>query len=392
MLEKLRVENFLSWVDLDFSPQSTNLIVGANNTGKSNLCKVLQFLSCTSGMELDKCADSIMMPRTGLSNFAYSKPRIEFELTATVPFEQDSPKYKYHLSIDIKSMSPNGPALTVESETLEIDCGKFGATTLMTNERGKVALLHERDFEEGRSNYVQTTAPVDSTMLRRLFDLDTNRRANHFKRYLGSWQFYSLSDESLRRSDYQANSFVLWSNGGNLASAISQSKNSDEKSYRSLLDCLRRVEPELEFINFRGGGVEPHIFMYFVDRSGHEVSAWSASSGTLRYLALSYILIAQPFLKQLPLIVIEEPENGLYVRLLREVLRMSHALEPRPQLIFTSHSPYFIDLFDANLQSVFVATKDEYRSTLNPIDVSRAMRYLADKFSLGELHAREMLK
>lgn len=229
-------------------------------------------------------------------------------------------------------------------------------------------------------------------MLHRLYELETNERSNLFKRYLLSWQYYTLSHTELGSSTYKPNDYWLNPHGSNLASVIHRLKKTDEKLYRKLLECLQRVEPDIDFINFGGGDKEPTVWMYFEYKSGDNLAAWTASSGTLRFLALVYILLAQPQLpfSFRPLVMIEEPENGLYVGLLKELLHLPSESPLAPQLLFTSHSPYFIDLFDNKLDSIFVCKRDEHHSTISRIDVEKAKKRLTDH-PLGEQHFREML-
>ena len=114
--------------------------------------------------------------------------------------------------------------------------------------------------------------------------------------------------------------------------------------------------------------------------------AWRASNGTLRLLALSYILTVQPS----SFLIIEEPENGIYVGYLKKLLALINENNNIQQVLFTSHSPYFIDLFDNKLENVFVTNRDKYRSILSNIDIVKAQQNLKD-FSLGEQHFRELL-
>ena len=126
--------------------------------------------------------------------------------------------------------------------------------------------------------------------------------------------------------------------------------------------------------------------MYFEYESGDSLPAWRASNGTLRFLALSYILLAQPN----RFLIIEEPENGIYVGFLKKLMKLIPENKVTSQILFTSHSPYFIDLFDDKLENVFVSNRDKYRSTLSKIDVEKTQQKL-EKYPLGELHFRELL-
>jgi hypothetical protein len=62
----------------------------------------------------------------------------------------------------------------------------------------------------------------------------------------------------------------------------------------------------------------------------------------------------------------------------------------KPQVIFTSHSPYFIDLFDTKLDSVFFLKRDRYQATIVQPDPEKVRKWL-EQFPLGDQHYREML-
>jgi hypothetical protein len=139
------------------------------------------------------------------------------------------------------------------------------------------------------------------------------------------------------------------------------------------------------------------------------------SDGTLRFLAMTYLLVVcnerskeakMPHVTRLgyvipprvsksresniPLIMIEEPENGIYVGHLKPLLQQIDMSGAAGQFIFTSHSPYFIDLFDSNLEGIHVIKPGKPSSVLVKPDPSK-VKALLDQMPLGEMHYREML-
>jgi recombinational DNA repair ATPase RecF len=58
MITTLRVENFRTLVDFEWKPHpKLNILVGPNNSGKTNMCYALRFLSLTArGKTLDEAA------------------------------------------------------------------------------------------------------------------------------------------------------------------------------------------------------------------------------------------------------------------------------------------------------------------------------------------------
>ena len=388
MLQEFRVDNFKSLINIVFKPQEINLFLGKNNSGKTNLCQALQFVGGSSVLPLDECAEQVAGGRFGMTNFAFDKSTIDFYLRAEVPYVEEKLMFEYELTISPPQSRMK--EIKVDQEILSVTGGKFDKTILLENISGRIRLLHEKDFIDGIENYEKKSAPRDTTMLQRLYDGETNARANHFKRYLGNWVCYDLSPTAMRESDYKPNEFVLSTDGSNLASVLYWLKTSNERDYRLLLKFMQQIEPKFDLINFFVGS-ESVVFMLFEDSDGHSLPAWNASNGTLRFLALAYVLLFQTqlIMDSRPLLMIEEPENGIYVGFLKTLLEMTDWSQG-PQIIFTSHAPYFIDLFDKYLDGIFVLNRGDQHTSITQPDIDKVKTRL-EKLPLGEQHFREML-
>lgn len=394
MLQEFRVDNFKSLINIVFKPQEINLLLGNNNSGKTNLCQALQFVGSSSLFKLDECTYRIASWRYGMTNFAFDKSTIDFYLRAEVPYEEDALVFEYELSIsppryNIREEKLIGESeVKVDREILTVTGGKFDKTILLKNISGHIRILHEKDFMDGTENYDETSVPRDATMLQRLYDSETNARANHFKSYLNNWICYDLSPTAMRGSEHKPNEIFLNSDGSNLASVLYWLKTHNERDYRKLMKVMQVVESKFDLINFPVFS-EDHVSMVFEDSDGHSLPAWNASNGTLRFLALAYVLLFQPTMDLRPLLMIEEPENGIYVGFLKTLLEMTDRPQG-PQIVFTSHAPYFIDLFDEYLDGIFVLDRDEQHTSITQPDIDEVKTRL-EHFPLGEQHFREML-
>lgn len=393
MLQEFRVDNFKSLINIAFKPQEINLLLGRNNSGKTNLCQALQFVGASSLFPLNECAERVAGGLLRMTNFAFDKSTIDFYVRAQVPYEGENLVFEYELTISPPENTIGEANVRVDREILTVTGGKFDKTILLENVFGQIRLLHEKNFMAGiaeTTNYVDTNAPRYTTMLQRLYDLETNARANHFKRYLNNWTCYDLSPTAMRGADFKPNEISLNGNGSNLASVLYQLKTSDERNYRKLLKVIQEIEPKLDLINFQIVSDSRAVFMWFEDSDGHSLNAGNASNGTLRFSALAYILLVQPAVVLHPLFMIEEPENGIYVGFLKTLLEMARQSPAHPQIVFTSHAPYFVDLFDAHLDGVFVLHQGEHHTSIRQPNVDEVKKRL-EHFPLGEQHFREML-
>jgi predicted ATPase len=278
----------------------------------------------------------------------------------------------------------------VHSESLKVTGGPFMDRVLLENTAGEVRLLHE-----GESRYVETTAPASATMLCRLFDLQTNRRANLFKRFLGSWGYYNLDPAELRANEAAPMQRVLEPAGSNLSSVLFTLHNEEPREQRRLVEAVKLVEPRLDLISFQSPDPD-HVYMFFEDSQRHRFGVHNVSDGTLRYLAICVLLLASrprdgADLPAPPLVMIEEPENGVYVGHFKPLFERIDPSGAGGQFIFTSHNPYFIDLFDGGLERLHVVRMGAGHSTLVRPDPGRIQQLLG-KFSLGELHFRGLLE
>jgi predicted ATPase len=396
MLKQFRVDNFKSLLNVTFEPSGLNLLVGSNNAGKTNLCLAMRFLALTSAAPLrDLAGQTIEL--WNLANAYLAKPTIDFAVRCTLALEGRPLDFDYELSLAYSRKEAATKTLEVASETLRLTGDGFQDTTLLENKAGAVKLLHEPAFlrESPRETvHVETTAPTDQTLLSRLYDLKTNPRANLFKRYLGSWQYFNFATPLLRGTKARAMDLFLYSDGSNLASVLYSLKSSQERLYRRILESAKAVEPKLDLINFHAPDPE-HVYLFFEDKAGKRFGVEGLSDGTLRYLAICTAVSSyrQAVAEGLPapVLMIEEPENGIYVGHLKPLFEKLEPSGREGQYIFTSHSPYFIDLFDACLEGVWVVRNQGTHSLLTRPDRARLEANLG-KFSLGEMHFRGLLE
>jgi predicted ATPase len=89
--------------------------------------------------------------------------------------------------------------------------------------------------------------------------------------------------------------------------------------------------------------------IHFETRSGKRIRARQASDGAILFLGF----LALAYLPESPgLLLIEEPENGVYPKRLGEVIQLLKRMAARtgnvqiPQIIITTHSPYVVSFFE----------------------------------------------
>jgi predicted ATPase len=191
------------------------------------------------------------------------------------------------------------------------------------------------------------------------------------------------------------NTQVLAVDGSNIAEILFYIKNINESVYRRVIDCVRTMEPSLKSINFIAMPNQPLV--PFVELSQNPRASWGGlSDGTLRTMGLACIAFQSAMytdtMSVSPLAIIEEPENGLFPGLLKTVLNWFDDWAPQSQFLFTSHSPFFIDLFDAKRRAVTLLSKKEDRTVCTTPENTEHTLSEDEHLTLSQEYATELFR
>ena len=220
----------------------------------------------------------------------------------------------------------------------------------------------------------------------------------HYYRLSPSFLALPVAPDSKRR-------FRMESNGFGLALCLDEILSFDRDRFTELEKRFTQIFPHIESIvlqqepAYRAPVDNPERVtllqqtdgkgLYFKMKDGGQlVPASQASDGTL--LVLAYLAILH--LPEPPrLLLIEEPENGIHPKRLREVLEILRSLvheQSHTQVVLTTHSPYVLDLFKP--EEVTLCTKLETGEikTTRMSDSPDVVRQLG-VFTLGEIWTSE---
>ncbi|MFQ5732436.1 MAG: AAA family ATPase [Planctomycetaceae bacterium] len=402
MLKSLKLHNFKTFLNAEITFSQRHLLIGKNNSGKTNLALAIRFLSSTATSDFESATSRIPGGIWDIRNRFLDSDEISLSCRCELEYEGQPCKYEYALKLSITtstSVQANGQTqATVLEERLWFDGANLRDVVLLESDGREAKMLYEEQAKsDDEPQQPKTLAPRNATMLSKLYELESNRRAILFRNYLRNWAYFSLSPLSMRIGSGVRDEagWVLDIDGGNLASAIFQLKNVNERSYRRLIEHVRIVEPSLEAINFVTVPNQPPV--PFVDLSEAPRTPWhSLSDGTLRVMGLALCVeqanhFSPPNSLAPSLAVIEEPENGIFPGQLRRIMNLFEEWAPLSQFVFTSHSPYVIDLFDDKRESVTILRKERDRTEsaspppLDPIPDD-------DRFTLSTEYAAELFQ
>ncbi|HEX3761375.1 MAG TPA: ATP-binding protein [Kofleriaceae bacterium] len=113
---------------------------------------------------------------------------------------------------------------------------------------------------------------------------------------------------------------------------------------------------------------------------GRSVGADRLSEGMLYWLAFA----ALPYLQPTPLILVEEPENGLHPSRIGDVMRVLRDISKTSQVILATHNPLVINELQAD--EVTIITRTPERGTIaTPLSHTKNFEQRSKVYALGEL-------
>ena len=214
--------------------------------------------------------------------------------------------------------------------------------------------------------------------------------ANQHMAWLASGRLYMLDAEKIAQPVSLVRSLEIQEDGGGLPAVLTTLQDQSPERFETLNEDLRRWLPEYNRIVFDTPHQGTRSISLRTVIGDHIVPTSKLSAGTLLSLALLSIC----HLPNPPAIIgLEEPDYGLHPRLLRplkdSLIRLTSPElfgEKRSpvQVVLSSHSPYLVDLFHDELESIIVTHKEGLYSTFKRMsDLPHVTDILKDA-ALGE--------
>ncbi len=366
MIKRIRFENYRSHGETEFPLQRINLLIGSVAAGKSNVFKGLLLIQNS----IHRSLEELFPP--GLSEFHLVRSRwadqtapirIEVELSDLDGFPDQIAIYRLAIAD-----SPNG--LYVLEETLE----------RQEPERSSYWIFRRGMRHQALANYGEVD-PYDPTLLNRIFynDLQVNKTvesvvfAREVARSLSQFGYYHLSVAQLKTWGTGQPSQRISYYGAGLPDFLAWTKFSEQNApvYQKILKAMQVLLPELDsIIVTQARSDQQSLAMSFKGQRGY-IAAPDLSDGTLLTLGL-LSLVYSP--ERPNLLCIEEPETGLNPRRLRwlfeQFIEIAYPTDDvkATQVIFSTHSPWLIDLFNKDLrESVLLVEQEQGRSRVKPL-------------------------
>lgn len=406
MIKSFSCSNFrnVNVKNLKFS--KINILIGPNNSGKTNFIKALSFcadmLSC-SGKLVGDSAFQTLISKSGMGDIynKYAEDTAQgISMRWNLELDEEkkvSYQFNFHTGNEMKDFF-------ITRESLEDTCQRRNKKKpfnyFTCNERpGEGYISREVNIGESNSR-ISFEIPKNDTILRQ-FDkirLDNKKIYEESERqvgliqkleeYFGRYYFYSSSQFDLNKirepQNIQNDGRVLDKDGSNFVNVLNYYKNQDLNNSSVYLEKLKELMPTLELADVM---VEFNKLRYKLRYDGQLFNLSDLSDGTIKALILT-LLIQIPVNEGLAMLAIDEPEMNIHPAWQQIIGRWIQRSDNFKQCFISTHSPDFLDVFTEGFKrgdvSVFVFDPRE-EHLVNKLDYKKMAEDL-EEWELGDLY------
>ncbi len=190
-----------------------------------------------------------------------------------------------------------------------------------------------------------------------LGSLKQHSRISAFRRFIEGWYLSYFAPNAARSLPLAGPQKHLNIHGDNLGNVVQFMEREHPKRFKIILERIAAKIPGINKIDTESTN-DGRLLLRFNDKGFHDpFYAQQMSDGTLKVFA--YLLLLEDPTPP-PFLCIEEPENGLYHKLLESLAHefREHATGRKggSQVFITTHQPYLVDSLDPN--EVWILEKD----------------------------------
>jgi predicted ATPase len=367
MITTLHLADFKNFQDTTLHLGPLTVLLGANASGKSNVRDALRFLhGVARGYTLadtigEKWGEGGVLQWRGLRGGAVEAVRhgaSTFTLAADVEIlsEQSilpiSSKCTYAIEVE---PGRNGRPRLVR-EALYVDGVMMYDSHPDTRppqqsdpQHLSVSIVRGGRYKKGHVESFVANQPVLSQIIERISERKDDK-ADEVRKWVkatlaafGSMRFLDFNLDAMRLPSLSGQT-TLGDRGENLSSVL-QAIYEDEERRAAMVEWVRELTP-MDVVDFAFPTDQTgRVLVTLREEDGREVTAYSASDGTLRFLAVLAALLGP---EPAQLYFFEELENGLHPARLHLLIDLIERRVARGdmQIVATTHSPQLLRLLN----------------------------------------------
>jgi predicted ATPase len=353
-------------------------VIGKNGSGKSTLFDAFGFLADCLTIGVEAACDKA--PRGGFERLRSQRVQEPIRFEVWYREAAEKPRISYNLSIDVE---PNGRPF-VASEVFFprrlIQAGREPLPFMRLHKGAGVVLKGGTEEEDVRLTDIRQLGIATLGTLR---DHET---IAGFRDFLKGFYLSYFTPDAARALPTAGPQRRLNVRGDNLANVVQYMQQEHKDRFAAILQRIANripgttsidthvTEDKRVLLRFNDGGFKDPFF------------AQQMSDGTLKVFAY-LLLLEDP--DPPSFIGIEEPENGLYPKLLETLAQefRAHAIgKPNaPQIFVTTHEPYFLDALSPEEVWILEKGTDGFSTIRHASDIDLVKNLVAEGLPLGGL-------
>ncbi len=386
MIKRLKVKNFRSLNDFEVEFGKFNVLIGRNNTGKSNIIDVLSFLN--EGVKED--AAKILSKRGGHNEIVFGGNTTD-NIEIKAEFEGGFFKDKFLLDYLLKLPATIYPI----EEKLEVQKNNGEGAIFPKPETHKSNFYwfgkgnKEFPIITEKSNIEEIKRKVEEAEKPTMQEYKMGINGSFFYTLLRNIHSYKIIPHNIKPQYPEAfveENMELDNDCKNLALFLLKLSQQNKRVFERITELLCGVVDEIEDISPRVSG--KNVYLMIKDKNFDKYFyPESISDGVISLL--SYITIIETA-NEHDIICFEEPENYIHARMLEfiiDLMKRSNA-----QIIVTTHSLSFIDLCDP--EDIIIVEKEKGETKARRIENREEFKKILEEngLTLGELYFSSELK
>jgi predicted ATPase len=361
-------------------------LIGPNGSGKSTVLDAFGFVADCLLDGVEAACDKPWRGGFDRIRTQGANGPISFEIF----FEagDDARPIVYQLVVDLVDGVPAAVEETCRQRREGETVGKPYYFLKLKNGNGKVwaGQAVGQATEKSKDSQLVTLANLDKLGIATLGNLSEHPRIVALRSYIEQWYLSYFIPTAARSLPAAGAQRWLDREGSNIGNVLQYYQRQYPQQFDAILSRLARAIPGLRKITPEISK-DKRLLLKF-DERGYKDPFFqqSMSDGTLKMLAYA-VLLEDPHPR--PFIGIEEPENGLYVRLVERLAsQFSSRAEDKSlstQMLVTTHSPYFVDSLQP--EQVWLIRKSEggHAQAVRAADVDAIAAMSAQGIPLGSL-------
>lgn len=216
---------------------------------------------------------------------------------------------------------------------------------------------------------------------------EENPRIALFKKFIQSWYLSYFTPDSARKIPQAGVQKHLNLHGDNVGNVVQYLERSHPIIFKRILEDISSKIPGIGTIEPYRDQVSNNLYLLFKDKGfAKPFTQQQMSDGTLKMFC--YLLLLQDP-NPPPFVCIEEPENGLYHKLLETLAAefREHATGKKnsSQIFITTHQPYFVDALTPSEVWILEKGEDGFSTIKRASDDALVNNLVDQELPLGGL-------